>query len=202
MAQTQKLSTQLQNLFHDHKKIKINNLNNLVGEKSFAFAFLLLMLPAALPLPTGGFTHFFEILTMLLALELIYGRKNIWLPKRWQNASINSPKPGKGLNRLTKFIAWLEKFSRPRGVSIHNNSFWLRISGCVVVVFAAAAFLAPPFSGLDTLPALGIVVLCLGMMLDDFFVYIFGIVVGVAGILVVILLSQIILSWGQHTFFK
>lgn len=193
-----KLSQQLQNLFRDHKKIKIVNLSELVGEKSFAFAFLLLMLPAALPLPTGGFTHFFEVLTMLLALELVFGRDTIWLPKRWQNASIKSPKPGKGLNRLVNIIRWLEKYSRPRVVKVSESSKMLRIVGLVVIVFALAAFLAPPFSGLDTLPALGIVVLSLGIMLDDWVISILGAAVGVAGILLVVFLSQAILTWGGH----
>lgn len=198
MGQSQKLSQQLQSLFREHKKIKIDNLSELVGEKSFAFAFLLLMLPAALPLPTGGFTHFFEVLTMLLALELVFGRDTIWLPRRWQNASIKSPKPGKGLNRLVKIIRWLEKYSRPRAVRVSESSKMLRIVGLLVIVFAMAAFLAPPFSGLDTLPALGIVVLSLGIMLDDWVVSILGAVVGAVGILLVIFLSQAIITWGSQ----
>jgi hypothetical protein len=42
---------------------------------------LLLGVPA-LPLPTGGATHVFEIIAVLLALELIVGREEIWLPRR------------------------------------------------------------------------------------------------------------------------
>jgi hypothetical protein len=41
---------------------------------------VLLLGPSALPLPTGGATHVFEIIAMLLALELIAGRDQIWLP--------------------------------------------------------------------------------------------------------------------------
>ncbi len=197
-----KLSQQLQHLFRDHKKIKINNLSNLVGEKSFAFAFILLMMTAALPLPTGGITHFFEILTMLLALELVFGRKTIWLPKRWRHASIKSPKPGKGLNRLVSIIKWFEKFSRPRVVQIHRSSKMLRVVGLIVILLALTAFLAPPFSGLDTLPALGIVILSLGIMLEDWVVAIMGIVVGIVGILLVVFLSEAILTWGGHILFR
>jgi len=45
---------------------------------------------------------------------------------------------------------------------------------------------APPFSGLDTLPALGAVVLCLGVILGDLFVYCAGILIGVGGISLVL----------------
>lgn len=201
MDSTLKLSQQLQNLFRDHKKIKINNLSNLVGEKSFAFAFILLMMTAALPLPTGGLTHFFEVITMLLALELVFGRQTIWLPKRWRNASIKSPKPGKGLNRLVKIISWLEKYSKPRGFQIHTSRKLLRIVGLIVILFTATAFIAPPFSGLDTLPALGVVVLSLGIMLEDWVVVVMGIVVGIIGILLVIFLSQAVISLGSNLLF-
>jgi len=50
------------------------------------------------------------------------------------------------------------------------------IGGCV------AAFLAPPFTGLDTLPALAVVLLSLGVLLEDFAVVIVGLVIGVAGV--------------------
>ena len=45
-----------------------------------------------------------------------------------------------------------------------------------------AAFLAPPFTGLDTLPALGVVLLALGVLLEDLLLVAAGVVVGVAGI--------------------
>src|SRR6184192_649070 len=55
----------------------------LFEEKSFAILFVLLLGVPALPLPTGGATHVFEVIAVLLALELIAGRDTIWLPQRW-----------------------------------------------------------------------------------------------------------------------
>jgi hypothetical protein len=52
----------------------------------------------------------------------------------------------------------------------------------LVIGGAVAAFLAPPFSGLDTLPALGVVVLALGVLLQDMAVVAGGVVLGVVGI--------------------
>jgi hypothetical protein len=51
-----------------------------------------------------------------------------------------------------------------------------------VLVLSLTAFLAPPFSGLDTLPALGVVVLSLGVMLEDAVVAAIGLVIGAAGV--------------------
>jgi hypothetical protein len=58
----------------------LGSLIELFEEKSFAIVFVLLLGVPALPLPTGGATHVFEIIAMLLALELIVGREQIWLP--------------------------------------------------------------------------------------------------------------------------
>src|SRR3954447_21243288 len=43
-------------------------------EKAFAIVFVLLLGVPALPLPTGGATHVFELIAMLLSLQLIAGR--------------------------------------------------------------------------------------------------------------------------------
>ncbi len=53
-----------------------------------------------------------------------------------------------------------------------------------------AAFLAPPFTGLDTLPALGVVLLSLGVLMEDFAVVVVAVVVGVAGVALEIFLGK------------
>jgi hypothetical protein len=52
------------------------------------------------------------------------------------------------------------------------------------------AFFAPPFTGLDTLPALGVVLLSLGVLLEDVIVVALGIVVGAAGVLLEVILGS------------
>ncbi len=192
-----KFSQQLENLFTHHRKIRLLDLNELFGEKSFAFAFLLLLMTAALPLPTGGITHFFEIVAALLALEVIFGRHRIWLPKRWENHKINSPKPGKGMGRIVGFVRFFERFSRPRGQYIAKHHLFVRFLGLIVLIFVGFAFFAPPFSGLDTLPALGVVVISLGIILDDLVVTIIGITIGVIGAIINLTLSSLVIS-GVH----
>ena len=54
--------------------------------------------------------------------------------------------------------------------------------GLLAIAGTVAAFLAPPFSGLDTLPALGVVVLSLGVLLEDVLVALVGILLATAGI--------------------
>jgi hypothetical protein len=61
--------------------------------------------------------------------------------------------------------------------------------GAVVLVLSLTAFLAPPFTGLDTLPALGVVLLSVGVLLDDALLALVGVIVGAIGIVLVLILG-------------
>jgi hypothetical protein len=107
----EKVSDRLERWFGGDQSRTLGGLVALFGEKSFAVVFIVLMAVPALPLPTGGITHVFEAVTMLLALSLV-------------------------------------------------------------------AFAAPPFSGRDTLPALGVVLVALGVLLEDFVLAVAGLIIG------------------------
>ena len=175
-------------------------LSQLSGEKSFAIIFLLLMALPALPIPTAGITHVTEIITMLLCLELIIGRKTIWLPKRWLDRDVSKILKGKAVGRLIAFIAWFERLSRRRWSGMLVRTPVLSAVGLIVLVFTVAAFVAPPFSGLDTLPALGVVVISLALILEDSLILFAGIVIGAAGIGLEIAAGTALYDGFKHLF--
>jgi hypothetical protein len=51
----------------------LGNIVELSGSRSFALVFVLLMALQALALPTGGATHVLDMVTMLVALQLVVG---------------------------------------------------------------------------------------------------------------------------------
>jgi hypothetical protein len=57
------------------------------------------------------------------------------------------------------------------------------VVGLLVIGGSVGAFLAPPFTGLDTLPALGVVLLSLGVLLRDVVVASLGVMVGAVGVI-------------------
>jgi hypothetical protein len=168
----------------------LGSLIELFEEKSFALLFVLLLGVPALPLPTGGATHVFEVIAMLLALQLLIGRRQIWLPQRWCRLELAGPRQQRFLAGLMKMIRRLERFSRPRLRFLFNHRLSNFVFGLLVLGGAVAAFLAPPFTGLDTLPSLGVVVLSLGVLMEDVLVVLVGIVVGVAGVVLEIVLGS------------
>jgi len=149
---------------------------------------LLLGVPA-LPLPTGGVTHVFEIIAALLALELIAGRTQVWIPERWRAIELAGPRQQRFLAGLMRMIRRLERISRPRFRFLFDHRVSNLVFGLLVLAGTAGAFLAPPFTGLDTLPALGVVLLSLGVLLEDIIVVLAAVVVGVAGVALEIVLG-------------
>jgi hypothetical protein len=159
-------------------------------EKSFAFLFVLLLGVSALPLPTGGATHVFEIIAMLLALQLIAGRHRIWLPQRWRDTRLAGGRREAFIVRLMKSIRWLERFSRPRLTFLFNHRISNAVFGILVLAGCLGAFLAPPFTGLDTLPSLGVVLLSLAVILEDFALVVIALAIGVVGVALEIILGS------------
>ena len=162
----------------------------LFGEKSFALLFILLLGVSALPLPTGGATHVFEVVAVLLALQLIIGREEIWLPDRWRRLQLAGPAQQRFLKALMRTIRWLERFSKPRLRFLFGHRATNLVFGVLVVAGSVAAFLAPPFSGLDTLPSMGVVLLSLAILLEDFAFAVAALVIGVAGVFLEIFLGS------------
>jgi hypothetical protein len=164
----------------------LGSLALLFGNKSFAILFVLLLGVPALPLPTGGATHVFEVVAVLLALELIAGRREVWLPRRWRERELEGGK--RFTAALLKLIRRLERFSRPRFAFLFEHRLSNTIFGLLVAGGSAAAFLAPPFTGLDTLPALGVVLISLGVLMEDAVIVVAALVLGVAGVALEIVL--------------
>lgn len=182
----------MQKMLASNHPVTIRDLAEQFAENSFAVLFLILMAIPALPLPTGGITHVFEIIVMLISIELIAGRKNVWLPKSWLNKSLPKKMQASALPRFIKIIRWVEKHSRPRLSRLLVYGVIIRMVGLFIFVFTLFAFLSPPFSGLDTLPSLGVLLMSLALIFSDGLLMVIGILVGCSGIAAIFLLGRIV----------
>jgi hypothetical protein len=178
----------------------LEDLGNAFAEKSFAVTILLLMFVPALPLPTGGISHVFEIIAVVIALQMVLGRRTIWLPRRWKQKELGKTITGKGVPFVIRRVRWFEKFSRPRFAGLFNQRWFIRVIGLVIIAFSTFAALAPPFSGLDTLPALGVVTICLAIILEDVIVLGVGMVIGTGGIVLIVTIGAAIAHFLRDRF--
>jgi hypothetical protein len=132
----------------------------------------------------------FEVIAVLLAGQLIVGRDEIWLPQRWRRLELAGGRRERFIAGLMKMIRRLERFSKPRFRFLFDHRLSNIVFGVLVIGGSAGAFFAPPFTGLDTLPALGVVLLSLGVLLEDAVVVAIGLVVGAGGVLLEVILGS------------
>src|SRR3989344_8110598 len=197
MAQ-QLFSDELEKWLKNGGKKTLESLEEVFQERSFAIIILLLMAFPAPPIPTGGVTHVFEVIVMLLSLEMIAGRKSVWLPEKWRKKELSQSLQGKFVPYFIRRIRWFEKYSRRRLDGLLANGYFNRVVGLILFLLAFVAAAAPPFSGLDTLPALGAVIVALSIILGDVIIFVIGNVVGVLGIGLIFVFGSATLNIFKH----
>ncbi|HEX2576782.1 MAG TPA: exopolysaccharide biosynthesis protein [Aquihabitans sp.] len=180
-APGQPVSDQLEEWLTNDEPNTMGSLTDAFGDEILAVACLVLVAPSALPIPTGGATDVLNVLALISAIQIAIGRRSLWVPKRWRDKDLGS-RSAKFIGFLVRAIRTCEKVSRPRLSGLLASRPGRAVIGLAIAVFAIGAILAPPFSGLDTLPALGVVLITLGMLLGDAAFVIAGLVVGAGGI--------------------
>ena len=194
-AADEPFSDRLERWLESDEPKTLGAMNDVFAEKAFAVTIMLLMFVPALPLPTGGVTHVFEVITVILAAQMVAARQTIWLPERFRRRELGGTITGKAIPFIVRRIRQVERFSRPRGVRFFRHRFSSPILGLILIVFAVAAAFAPPFSGLDTLPALGAVIVALSIILEDLVVLAVGVVVGAGGVVLILTIGAALVHY-------
>lgn len=194
----EKFSDKLDSWLRGSSPKTLGGLVDVFREKSLALIFLVLMALPALPLPTGGISHAFELIVLGLVPFFMFGKNKV--PKKWQGKKIPRLMQTRTLPFLLRRIRWIERFSKRRLDWILDNSLSNVILGLLIATFTLTAFFAPPFSGLDTLPALGVVLISLGLILEDALVVVAGLLVGSLGIAVIIGIGAAAFNIFKHFF--
>jgi len=183
-------SDELERWLRSDESKTLRALGDVFEEKSFAATILLLMFLPALPVPTGGVTHVFEAITVVLAAQMLIGRRTIWLPDRWARRELGATVTGRAIPFIIRWVRRVERYSRPRGAFLFQQRLMLPVFGLIFMALAVAAALAPPFSGLDTLPALGVVCIAMSIILQDIALTAIGVGIGAGGIALIIAIGR------------
>jgi hypothetical protein len=190
-------SNQLESWLRSDAPKTVGTLGEVFREKSFAVTVLLLMFVPALPAPTGGVTHLFEAITVLLGAEMVAGARTIWLPARWRDRELGGTATTRTIPFIARTIRRFERFSRPRLAHLFEQRWFLRILGLIVITLALGAAFAPPFSGLDTLPAMGAVIVALSIVLSDMLLLGIGVAIGTGGVVLILTVGAAVLRLIQ-----
>ncbi len=164
------------------------------GDRSYGIILLLLAIPCFIPVLPPGTSGVVGALMILVALQLLLGRRQLWLPARWRrkrlaSATVNAVQT-KGVALLQRF----ERFSYPRGRWLARNGLILRLTALIVILLSIV--LSSPMPFMNTLPALAIALIAVGLMNHDGYLLLVGNLLGLAVLLIVGLgLEALLHAW-------
>lgn len=170
-----KLSVELKRYFWQENRsseVTLAEMLELAGERVFGFLFVLLSLPSALPIPAPGYSIPFGIVMFLLAVQLIWGAKQPWFPKRVLNGKMPL---GKVQGVLDAGIPWLQRIeglTKPRLSGVCTSLPGRVVLGVAIALMSISMMI--PIPGTNTLPAIGIFVIGFGLSEDDGFISLAG----------------------------
>lgn len=174
------------------RQVTLNEILEIAGERTFGFLFVLLSLPSALPIPAPGYSVPFGVVMLLLAVQLIAGSEQPWLPEKFRK---------KGFERsavqgiLRKGIPWLKRIetvARPRLTPVCTSRVGRTVIGLAIALMSISMMIPVPLT--NTLPAIGIFVTGFGLLDDDGAISLAGLTICAMGAA----LSGTILFWLIH----
>jgi hypothetical protein len=194
-----KLSLELKKYFFEENRsseVKLIEILSLAGERVFGFLFVILALPSALPIPAPGYSIPFGILMFLLAVQLITGRHEPWLPDKMMNGSMKLKQVQKVIKAGLPWLQRIENLTHPRLSQVCTSNVGRIVIGVAISLMSISMMI--PIPGTNTLPAMGIFITGFGLMEDDGAITLAGLVVYVlGGILSISILAGLI--WGSST---
>jgi hypothetical protein len=165
------------------------------GDRGYGFLLILLAIPAFIPILPPGTSGVLGALMSIVALQMLFGLKQPWFPKRWRN-KVLSPKVVQALQtRGVAILRQIERVSHPRGRRFTRNGLILRLSALVVI--ALALVLSSPMPFMNTLPALGVLLIGVGLANHDIYFLSAGWLIGTAVALIVALGIEALLQLAK-----
>ncbi len=179
------------------EQITLRELVRLSGEQGMLFFSILLTLPFLLPVSIPGVSTVFGLVLILVGIGITFNRLP-WLPDRLMDRQIQREHLMPVLEKGLQFVGRLERWVRPRLVVMTTGAGANLLNGAVLTL-AGVLLLFPlsfiPFS--NTLPALAILLLSLGMLQRDGYMVIAGYAAAVATLLYFGALAMAVVMGGQ-----
>lgn len=163
--------------------VTLSEILDLVGDGGLLILTGLLSLVFLIPVSIPGVSTVFGAAILLIAVSRLF-RRTLWLPKSVQQRVIASDKLREVLQRAMTWLHRLEKFAQP------DRLKWLASASMdtfnnLMLILAALLLMAPfgfiPFS--NTLPAIAIILLALGLLQRDGASILLGYLANIATIL-------------------
>ncbi|MCB9982201.1 MAG: exopolysaccharide biosynthesis protein [Rhodospirillales bacterium] len=144
-------------------------------ERGFGFLLFIFALPAALPLPGLGVNVIIALPLLFLTVQQALGRHSIWIPETMKHKSISKARFDATVEGALPFIRKIEIFVRPRFGFMTQGGFG-NVIGLAGLVMTLSICIPLPLT--NTVPAMGIALMAVGVIMRDGLAVIGGMVLG------------------------
>ena len=145
--------------------VTLNEILEIAGERTFGFLFVLLSLPSALPIPAPGYSTPFGIVMFLLAIQLIAGSEQPWLPESFRKRGFERSAVQGFIRKGMPWLNRIELIARPRLTPVCTSRLGRFAIGMAIALMSVSMMIPIPLT--NTLPAIGIFVTGFGLLDDD-----------------------------------
>lgn len=165
-------------------KVTYSSLVDCLGGQGFGLIIVLFALPSALPISAiPGFSFIFGLPIVFAALQLIIGRRNIWLPQFLASREVNKERLVQIITKTLPVLRYIEKLLKPR-LCFMTSPIMERVHGVMLLLLSLLLLLPIPMSnfifaaiiilfglGLSSNDGLCVIIAYLAMILYGFFIY-------------------------------
>ena len=155
------------------------------ADRAFGALMFIFAVPNVVPLPPGS-SGFFAIPLILIAAQLVIGRRTLWLPAPILRVSLRRADYARMLERILPWLRRAERLLAPR-LGIMFGALGDRLIGTCCLLMAIVLLMPIPFANM--LPGVAIAAFSLGLMQRDGAAVIVGWVAALATVGVVFLVS-------------
>lgn len=151
----------------DSDKVTLRQLLEHIGEQGMLVFCMFLTIPFLFPISLPGVSTVFGLVILLIGIGVALNRVP-WLPGRLMDKAIHTVHLIPALERAARLFARLDRIVRPRLLALTHGTTLNRLNGFMLV--GGALLLMAPFGSIpltNTLPALAILCLAVGMLQRD-----------------------------------
>ncbi len=149
-------------------QVTLSEIIDIVGDEGLLILSILLSLIFLVPVSIPGVSTVFGLAILLIGCTRLFAGK-LWLPKKIGARPLPAAKLAAGFRQAMGWLQRLEKVSKPHRLPVLVDSAFFNILNNLVFTLAAVLLMMPfgliPFS--NTLPAVAIIFLAIGMMQRD-----------------------------------
>jgi hypothetical protein len=148
----------------DSQVVTVGEVADRVAQRGFGLIMIVLALPTMIPVLPPGSAAFIGLLYILLSAQMLIGQQRPWLPARVRSYRLASGTMQALRERGIPLLQRIERLTRPRATWIPDA---ILTRAAAVAVLLLGIILLSPLPFFNTIPALTVLILGMGLFNRD-----------------------------------